>query len=178
MLAAVEIITPKVYAGLVSAQEIKSPTIDALSNRITTEVSSLRSDLAGTNAALQSLSDRVAALEAASSTSSFSPSSMAAAVSEALASAQEWIVGKITASVGVFTRLCVGSTCIEEDQLKALLNQSGQLAAPAPAPSGTSTPDESLQSDSASSSPETTGGSASSTEQSTGDAAEASPAEN
>lgn len=128
MLAAVEIITPKVTTGLISAKVIESPTIEALSNRITTEIGTLRAELSGTNAALLSLTARVEALERASSTSSFSLASVAHAVEEVIAGAQEWVVGKITAAVGVFTKLCIGNTCIEEEQLIKLLNQSGQNA--------------------------------------------------
>ncbi|MBX4206307.1 hypothetical protein KW784_00735, partial [Candidatus Parcubacteria bacterium] len=109
MLAAVEIITPKLYAGLISAKVIESPTIDALSNRITTEVATLRSQIDGTNAALSSLSARVAALESATSTSSFTLAAATEAVKNVLASGEEWVVGKITAALGIFTRIEAGT---------------------------------------------------------------------
>lgn len=146
MLAAVEIVTPKLTAGLISAQKIESPTITALSNQIETEVSSLKSQIGTTNAALTSLEQRVTALESASSTS-FSLAAVNEAVHNFMSATTEWVVSKITAVVGIFTKLCIGSTCIEEDQLKALLNQSGQSSSPVAPVSEPASPDPETQGD-------------------------------
>jgi hypothetical protein len=126
MLAAVEIITPKIYAGFVSAEVIESPTITALSNRITTEVSSLRSQIDAQNAAIVSLESRVAALENASSTSFLSLASVSEAVNGLFNSASEWVVGKVTAALGVFTRLEVGTVRVS-DGIEMLDPSTGEL---------------------------------------------------
>jgi hypothetical protein len=140
MLAAVEIITPKITTGLLSAQTIESPTITALSNRITTEISTLQSQINAQDSALTSLNERVTALENASSTS-FSLAAVSDAVNTFMTSTTNWIVDKIEAQFikavnAVFTKLCLsddsGETCITRSDLNNLLNNSGQSGASAP----------------------------------------------
>lgn len=108
MLAAVEIITPKLTAGLISAKIIESPTIDALSARITTEVTTLQSQIGAQNMALTTLADRVTALENTSSTG-ISLDIVTNTIHNIVASTNEWVMSKITAALGIFTRIEVGT---------------------------------------------------------------------
>jgi hypothetical protein len=59
---------------------------------------------------------------------------IATAVKSLIASTGDWVVQKISASLAVFNRvetqtLCVGQTCVSEDQLKALLDKNNVTAA-------------------------------------------------
>ncbi|MCX6719106.1 MAG: hypothetical protein NTZ38_01890, partial [Candidatus Taylorbacteria bacterium] len=78
---------------------------------------------------------------------------IAEAVKSLITSTGEWVVGKVTGTLAVFTRvetgtavvqtLCVGNTCVTEDQLKALLQRGSIMPVPYTA---TTTPDGSLTS--------------------------------
>ncbi len=99
-------------------------------------------DLFASSTVLNNLASSTGALVAgnvadtlASSTPSFI-SRVASAVIEGLKSSTEWVFAKITATLAIFDRvetktLCIGETCVNEDQLKALLAQAGVPAATA-----------------------------------------------
>jgi hypothetical protein len=110
LIAGLEIITPKLTAGLIYADRIESPTLDNLTNQLTTSIDTLRNDVKITT---DSLAARITALESASTTYTTSTTT-ADYILSVVSGIKEWVVDKVTAALGVFQRIEVGTVNVSQ----------------------------------------------------------------